>query len=122
MFRRKKLYRIYCLISLFFCGFLSFGQVTISGPTCVIPGTVYLYDIGANWDSASSMQLCINGGIIADSAGNTSCSGNGAPVSSVKVIWNDLANASINITSSKGNASFNINITDTLKAGSIDTS
>lgn len=122
MYKRKLIYRACCLAALVLLRISLFCQVTVSGPTCVISGTIYLYDISANWDSASTMQVCVNGGTLTDSTGNITCSINGAPISSIKVNWNDLSNASITVTSSKGNTTLNINITDQLKAGAINSS
>jgi len=95
------------------------GQVSVTGPVCVIPGTVYLYNINANWDSSSTMQICIHGGILVDSGGNDTCSHGGSLLIATQVIWNDLSSAYISVSSSKGNASLNVTITDPLRPGSI---
>jgi hypothetical protein len=111
--------------TLLFSGFTkTIAQVTITGPSCVIAGTVYQYSISAKWDSTSTMHICVNGGIIADSSlgDNNTCTPSGAPVARMLVIWNDSAsnNGSLSLTSSLGNASFAVHFTDPLLPGSID--
>jgi hypothetical protein len=93
------------------------GQVTISGPACVTRGTLYQYNIIGNWDSATVINICISGGVPA--AGNACQSG--GPISFIKVTWNGSSNGTISLSSTKGNASLSVNITDTLQPGVIDT-
>jgi hypothetical protein len=98
------------------------AQVTISGPTCVVAGTVYQYTISGNWGSLSTMQVCLNSGAIADSTTGSSCTVTGAPLATVLVIWNDTASntGTISLTSSIGNATLSINFAEPLIPGSID--
>ena len=98
----------------------AYSQVNISGPTCVMPGTTYQYSISGNLDSSSTMHVCINGGIIADTSIKGSCSGDGPPLSAVLVVWSNGNQGSLTVTSSKGNASINVNVTSSLATGLID--
>jgi hypothetical protein len=96
------------------------GQVSISGATCVLPGTVYEYRISANWDSSSVMQVCVNGGSIVDTSISGSCTSNNFPVNAVLISWNDLPQASFTVTSSLGNSTFSVSSMAPLSAGLID--
>jgi hypothetical protein len=98
--------------------FLASSQVTVTGPTCVTPGTVYQYLITGNWDSTSFMYICIKGGTI--QATGDSCTQRGAPVSQVLVSWTTIGNGTIVVTSSLGNAGMNVGIVGALVPGSID--
>jgi hypothetical protein len=115
--------KIISLSVLFIC-FSSPGlvcaQVTITGPTCVTAGTVYQYTVQGAWDSASTMQVCITGGIIADSGISSNCTSQSQPQGAVRVIWNDSTGGSISLTSPKGNASLQVAVATTLQPGVID--
>jgi hypothetical protein len=97
------------------------SQVTISGPDCVVAGTVYQYTISGKWDSASTMQVCISSSTIAGSMSTSSCTVKGAPLAAVLVVWNDSASdtGNLSLTSSKGNAKLSVNFTKPLIPGSI---
>lgn len=120
----KILLKYSCFI---FTGILSgtsaFAQVSITGPQCVMAGTVYQYTIQGNWDSSSTMQVCISSGTIADSAGTHSCTGSGgAPLATVLVKWNGSASdaGAISLTSTKGSSTLSVNFAGPLLPGSID--
>jgi hypothetical protein len=98
----------------------AFSQPSVSGPTCVIPGTIYQYNITGPWDSTSTMQICLTGGTLASAT--SSCTGNGSPIAIVQVIWNTGSNGSLQLTSSKGNTTLNVNITSPLTPGNISVS
>ena len=108
----------------FFClmALQDFSQVTVTGPQCVVAGTVYQYKISGNWDSLSTMQVCISGGIIADSTAINSCTTSGAPLANVLVIWNDSSSTAgvIKVNSPNGNGILNVSFSMPLQAGSID--
>jgi hypothetical protein len=116
----KKIYIKIAWIMIFSSCFHGFGQVSISGPSCVVPGTTYQYNIIGPWDSQSTMQVCITGGSI-PSSGST-CSGTGAPLSFVLVNWTAGSNNSIQVTSSKGNSNLNVTVTTPLLGGTINSS
>jgi hypothetical protein len=109
-------------ISLFFTNLCAFSQPTITGPTCVVPGTVYHYRISGSWKASSTMQVCISGGTLKskDTSLHNCTPLGGAPLSSVLVIWNSSGPASLRVTSGLGNSSLNIVITAPLTPGSID--
>lgn len=110
-----------CFYLLFVLITPAIGQVSVSGPTCVLPQVIYQYNISGNWDSTSTMQACLSGGVIADSTNSKTCTANASPRTSILVIWNNPGNASITVTSSIGNNTININVTSPLSPGSIDT-
>jgi len=97
--------------------FLANGQVTVTGPTCVTPGTVYQYLIAGNWDSSSRVHLCISGGSIVGQS--DTCTGNQSPIPFVQVIWGNGTTGSLNLQPALGNASVQVNITLPLSGGTI---
>ena len=92
-------------------------QVSITGPTCVVPGTTYQYLIGGKWDSASTMQICLTGGLV--SATNSTCTASGIPVSFVQVTWTGGGSGSLSVTSSNGTGTLAVTISSVLNGGSI---
>lgn len=93
------------------------AQVTISGPTCVIPGTTYMYTM-QGITTTSSVSVCVSGGVVAD-AGINCISGTG--ITYFTVNWSaGVLNGSLTINSSSGNASLATNITFPLTGGLID--
>ncbi len=99
-----------------------YSQVTITGPTCVIPGVIYQYKIQGNWSKNSNMQVCLSNGVIADSTATSNCTPqSGAPLGTVLVIWNHGSNGSLQLKSTAGSTSLSVNITSLLFPGSIDT-
>ena len=92
--------------------FVSCAQVTISGPSCVLSGTEYQYNLIGNIPSGA--QLCISGGTINGSSWNCTTS---LSTGFVRITWNGAG--SISFTSSAGNVSQSIAVTSVLQAGSI---
>jgi hypothetical protein len=105
--------------SLLLLPFLTNGQVTVTGPTCVTPGTVYQYLITGNWNSASVMHVCVNGGYIGASVDST-CTPQGTPLVQVLVSWTTIGSGTLTVTSSLGNAGLNVTVIAPLAPGSID--
>jgi hypothetical protein len=97
---------------------VGFGQVTVTGPTCAIPGTIYQYVVSGPWDSTSAMQVCLTGGLTADSSQN--CTSNGQPRSFVLVTWDSAGIMTVQVNSSKGNSSITVTVTNPLSGGTID--
>jgi hypothetical protein len=93
------------------------AQLTIQGPQCVLPGFSYQYAITGNWDSISSVQICITGGTIDSTA--ESC-WQGAPISSFKVIWSHDGGGNIQLNAGTDFLHQNVKITSALAAGQID--
>jgi hypothetical protein len=114
--------KTYLLIfTILLCYVSGFSQVSLTGPTCVVPGITYQYRIQGNWDSTSTMQVCLSNGVIADSTGSSTCTpAAGAPLSTVLVIWSPGSNGSLSLKSKKGNSSISVKITSGLFAGGID--
>lgn len=107
---------IYLFVVLIFIQNILFAQVTLKGPTCVVPGTTYQYIINAQWDSTSTMQACINSGVFSD---GTTCTSSGKILNELLVVWNNNVSGNVSITSSKGNTTLNVDITSELNGGSI---
>src|ERR1700744_1411276 len=101
------------------CTLPAISQVTISGPTCVVAGTVYQYTFSGSWDTTSTMQVCLTSGKIADSSASNSCTITGAPLATVLVVWNDSASGTgtVSLTSSIGNTTMTVNLTKPLVPG-----
>lgn len=113
----KKIRLLFPLVILAIAGFQGHAQVTITGPTCINPRTTYQYVITGPWDSVSTMQICLTGGVVAGSA--ITCTPFAAPQASVMVSWNGGINGTLQVHSSKGNATIAIVLTDTLTGGTI---
>jgi hypothetical protein len=93
-------------------------QVSINGPICVRAGLEYQYIINGNWSSESTVQICVRGGVIADSS--SSCIA-GNSFSQMRLIWDfNISESTIQLTSSEGNTSITVSISDTLRPGVID--
>jgi hypothetical protein len=116
--RISKLYGLICCIGLFCLPRAAFSQVTVTGPTCVIPGFVYLYDISGKWVPGSTVNVCVTGGILVDSG--TSCAGGSSVLSFVRVSWDSAGQGSLAVSSSLGNTSLSVSITKPLTGGQID--
>jgi len=98
------------------------GQITISGPKCVVPGTVYQYIIGGRWDSSSTMQLQLAGGHLADTSKGKLSALAGRLTRQLLIVWTDSTSAkrSLSLTSAAGNTSLDITFTSTLQGGTVD--
>jgi hypothetical protein len=108
-----------CLIFCFVLNFKTAAQVSISGPTCVVPKVVYQYNIKTGGDSSTSIKVCFTGGMASDSTGSACISKKG-PFAIITVKWIKPGAASLSVTSSKGNSTINISVTSQLTAGSIN--
>jgi len=104
-------------IVLFLSPLAASSQVQITGPDCVVPGTVYQYIITGNWDSSSTAHICITGGYVAGTM-DTSTSEQ-APPPFILVTWNEGATGRLTLQSSQGTAQLDVQITDTLSGGTI---
>ncbi len=102
----------------------AFSQPIITGPTCVVPGTVYHYRIAGPWTAASTMQVCITGGYIKDmdSSQKTCTLQGGAPLGSVLIVWNQPGNSSLTLSSAIGNSSLKVSVVSPLIPGTIASS
>lgn len=107
---------------LIFCFVLEFNataQVLISGPTCVVPGVVYQYNIKTGGDSSTAIKVCLTGGMPSESA-TSACISKKGSFTIITVKWIKPGAASLSVTSSKGNSIINISVTSQLTAGSIN--
>jgi len=95
-------------------------SISVSGPSCVIAGPIYLYNITGQWQPGSTARVCVTGGTLVDS-GSTCAGGNGI-MSFVRVRWDSggLTTGTIAVTSSLGNTSLSVSITTPLSGGQID--
>jgi hypothetical protein len=95
-------------------------SVSLSGPSCVTPGAVYLYVVSAKWDSAWTARFCITGGTLVDSGGT--CAGGSGILSFVRVTWDSggQTSGSVAVTTSLGNESIAVTIARPLNPGQID--
>jgi len=109
------------VIGAMFLYFPALAQVSLTGSPCVIPGVVYQYNIKGNWDSATTMQVCVTGGTLhMNGAAAQACTvPGGLRLDAVQVAWN--GSGTIKVTSSKGNASLTVTATSALQPGSIVT-
>ncbi|MEJ0105441.1 MAG: DUF6443 domain-containing protein [Bacteroidota bacterium] len=91
-----------------------FSQASISGPACVAAGVEYQYQVSGNWNSSTSMQWCITGGVI--SGTSVSCSTR-VPYPVVRVIFTTGTGRKVDLVSSIGNATLNVTVTPALQPG-----
>jgi hypothetical protein len=95
-------------------------SITMSGPSCVTTGAVYLYTVSGNWNSASTVRFCVSGGALVDSGGT--CAGGAGILSFVRVIWDSggVSSGSVAVTTSLGNDTIAVKIAQPLVVGQID--
>lgn len=114
---RHHIHRSVLLILLITPAFLS-AQGTISGPGCAKSGFEYQYLISFSGKFKSKSEICITGGNLVDS--KTECTLVDT-FAAIKVIWDPKATkGKITFSSAKGNALFDVTITDDLNPGSIN--
>src|SRR5882724_11277569 len=74
---------------------IAFSQISISGPTCVIPGQSYTYTISGGWSQLTNMSWCVSGGVITGATGNCK---SGTPLPQVTVTWSTtLTNGTLSL-------------------------
>jgi len=109
------------ILSLLFLGISldARSQVSITGPTCALPGVVYQYLISTTDTAGAGIHICLSGGVF---AGTSDSCLNDSLVSAVYVVWNSSSdNATISFNSNTGSYIDTINLTSALQGGSIDT-
>lgn len=94
-----------------------FAQVTVKGPVCVVPGSLYHYGIQGKWDSLSKVMICITGGKLED---GEICTPNYSALSDIYVVWSDEPIKKIHVRSSLMDTVINIQSTTILGGGFID--
>lgn len=95
------------------------AQVSISGPTCVVPGTQYQYTISGSWNSGTYMSWCVNGGYIVNNGGG-SCK-SGTPQPSIQVVFTSTTSGSVDLSSDIGSSNKYVTMTTSLSGGTIST-
>lgn len=87
-------------------------------------GSGISYVIKGSWKASSTMQVCLTGGVFStkDTTISSCTQKNGAPLSSVLVIWNSPGTGTLNLSSALGNNSINVTIAALLQPGTIDSS
>lgn len=108
-------YKIFLLSPVLLSFFISTGQVTISGPQCVVKELECQYKITGEWNG-SNISICAQGGVLTEN--NASCVQK-TSVSFVRVRWTTGSNGTLSVTSSAGNASLSVSITTELNVGVI---
>jgi hypothetical protein len=95
-------------------------SVAVTGPTCVMAGPVYLYNITGGWQPGSTVRVCVTGGTLVDSGGT--CAGGSGILSFVRVQWDSGSQTSgtIAVTSSIGNAALSVSLTTSLSGGQVN--
>lgn len=101
------------LLAVFILG-NSYSQVSISGSTCVVRGSVYSYSIVGNTTPGASMQWCVSGGTILNNNGGTCKTG---PTTFINVLWDGPSGGTVNLSSSIGSTSLDVDFTTTLNGG-----
>jgi len=100
-------------------GLTSLSQTVVKGPQCTMAGVEYTYFLYPDVDSGSNMEICISGGVFAESG--ASCQTIKA-TSSIKLLWDGQASkGAITIKTNSGNTTFSVSITNPLNGGAIDT-
>jgi hypothetical protein len=104
---------------LLYCqGVISYSQVKITGPECIVPGTEYQYEFYGRFDRQTEINICVEGGLVA--ANNNTCY-KVSNVNYVRIIWSDdITKGKISISAAKVNGSFNVKPTRPLQGGKID--
>jgi len=93
------------------------AQAYISGPGCVMAGTVYMYTIQGKTDASPLQGLCITGGLLVDSG--KSCIGK-TDYSYARISWNSSSTGSIRLNSLATNNTLQVNVTTPLNGGAPD--
>src|SRR4051812_12779070 len=98
--------------------FISKGmsQISITGPSCVTPGTSYQYIISGNWNQKTSMSWSITGGVI---TGTTNSFTSGTPKPNIYITWSASGSLSLTTGNPNGSISKSVTASTALSAGSI---
>lgn len=92
------------------------GQVSINGPVCIIPGMPYQYKITGVWKDPSSVQVCVTGGVLNN---GVNCSLSGSILSNMVITWKDTSQHFIELRSTDGKIKFAIQSTYDLTGGKL---
>ncbi|MFT3704797.1 MAG: hypothetical protein QM802_20700 [Agriterribacter sp.] len=97
-------------------------QITISGPSCVVPNIIYQYDINVSeQDTSKTMTICVTGGKIIDTSSVDSCVTYTSLKPFVKIAWNSGESHFLRVSDSTAGNILYTDLTSDLKSGQIDT-
>lgn len=91
-------------------------QLSVLGATCVLAGQEYRYTLSGSL--VANEQLCISGGVLADS--NSTCTTD-LSAGYVRVVWTGTS-GTLTISSDSGSFNLLVSVTSPLQAGEIDAS
>ncbi len=96
---------------------------SISGTTCVVPGTSYQYTFGGSWTSSTTMNWSVSGGVI---TGTYNTYQSGTPLVRIYVTWNSgITSGNVSCSTSNPFASavyLYVTASSSLQGGSISNS
>ena len=120
MLTRKVLF----LTILFLISERSIGQVSISGPTCVVAGSSYNYSVSGNYDPTATIEWCLssNGSVLQVYGSNPTSNGNCKSAvggNYMAMTWNTSGSGTVYVTTSAGTANLNVTIVNALDAGTV---
>lgn len=96
----------------------AFSQFSIKGPTCVVPGVPFQYN--AIGKDTSSIKICVYGGRILEHDNTCYIS---PFISYTKLIWDSgIVHGTVSYHSNLGDTVLNVELTEKLAPGDIDTS
>ena len=88
------------------------AQFSITGSTCITPGTQYTYTIAGNWSPSTTMTWIATNGTISGSS-------SGKPLPQVHVTWSGNGSLTVHCTTPTGTGSTSVTVAPSLTAGSI---
>ncbi|MBO9572087.1 MAG: hypothetical protein J7497_07740, partial [Chitinophagaceae bacterium] len=101
-------HKLLLVVTTLFCCSLSFAQVTITGPKCVLTSLIYQYDLKGELKENDKISICVDGGTLTETG--SSCTEKQS-LSSVKVKWAEgKTTGKITVTSGAGSANISVNI------------
>jgi hypothetical protein len=96
------------------------GQLRVVGPTCATTGTVYQYELQADWKEAEKLTICLTGGSF--EGAKKSCIDT-ISIAAFRIIWNeDVRQGEIKVKSTRGTTLLSVNIALPLQPGEINAS
>lgn len=107
------------LLPLLFCSSVALGQISITGPDCVLTTLTYQYDIKGERKPNDKINVCVEGGVLSES-GNTCIQSDN--LSSIHVKWGEgKTTGKITVKSLSGSATVSVNIVAAFNPGFIET-
>ncbi len=101
---------------IFFClvvfSVSAYSQMSITGPTCVVSGTLYTYTIAGNWSSSTNMVWTVNGGTISGSS-------SGTPLPQIHVTFSSSGSVQVHTTNPTSSPSVTVTAAPVLSGGTL---